>query len=109
MKGWNVRSGRKVDANQAMSAFVDVILGEALADFSRSYADDAIVAQIVSCVPAENMDGQSPLLEKLAASLELRGDYILKETLTAMAATENTAGNDALKLVPDILRARFTR
>lgn len=109
MKGWNVRSGRKVNANQTIGALVDVILGEALADFTRPYADDAIVAQIVGRVPAENMDGQSSLLEKLAASVELRSDHILKEALTAMAATENTAGDDAPELPPNILRPRFTR
>ena len=100
MKLRDVRAGRQVDPRLGFVAGLVVILGDPLANFAGSDANDRVVVGVVVSVPAEDFHAEAALLERPFAGERMFND-IAEEIRVAAAVLERRMSEDSLELFKD--------
>jgi hypothetical protein len=98
MKLRHIRAGRELDAQLAVMAVLHIVLGQTLANFTGSYANDGISRGIVSGGPIKDFDGEQTLLEKVGAPEQGLFDDVPEKAWVALAVAEGSALDNPLQL-----------
>ena len=103
LEHWYVRAGGEFDANFIGVCRVVIILGEALADFSRGDANDRVGIGIVSGRPGEDFHADGALFDLVGVAIEGLLDDESEESRITFALEKKRVNEEQFELGEDCL------